>query len=191
MKYNEERHEYKENGIIIPSVTQILKGAGLIDLSFINKDLLAEKADFGTKVHETTELYDKFELDTETLHPTLNNYLKQWVKFQNDFKIQIQEIETMYYHPSYRFAGRLDRIISIGKDFAIVDIKTGGKFPSYPIQTAAYKMLYETNHKEKIKKRFTVYLTENSYKVDEHKNKTDESVFLAALTIYNYKKGNK
>ena len=194
LTFDAEKHEYKFDGKVIPSVTQIIKEAGLINLDFVDKDLLAEKADLGTKIHVTTQLYDKGSLDVDSLHPILKKYLDNWIKFKKDYGFQVEEIETMYYHSKYSFAGTLDRIGVIGKDKVLLDIKSGGKYDSHRIQTAAYKLLYdfEKPKKEIIKKRFIVYLSGNdtvSYKVEENTRLNDDKIFLASLTIYNYKKG--
>ena len=67
MEFNPDTHEYKEKGLTIPSVTQILKESGLINFGFIDPELLAMKADLGTKVHQTTEYYDNDTLDMDSL----------------------------------------------------------------------------------------------------------------------------
>ena len=45
--------------------------------------------------------------------------------------------------------------------------------------------------KDQIKKRMTVYLSEEGYKVEPNDNPNDKNVFLAALTIFNFIKGGK
>jgi len=191
LTFNESKHEYKYNGLIIPSVTQILRGSGLVNLDWIPKELLEEKADLGTKIHKTTELYDQDTLDYEKLHSLLKNYLNGWIKFRETFQFEPLEIEPEYYHKIYRYAGRIDRVGIVKKEITIVDIKSGTHQKTHEIQTAGYQLLYNSNKpkKEQSTKRLLVYLKENDFKVEENKNKTDESVFLSALTIYNYKRG--
>lgn len=190
LSFTEENHEYKFDGIVVPSVTQVIKGAGLVNFDYVSKELLEEKADLGSKVHKTTELYDMGILDLDELHPTLKAYLDGWINFKKDFGFTHTEIETEYYHPKYKFAGRLDRVGMINGKLSIVDIKSGAKHKSHSIQTAAYQLLYDFKpKKEQIKKRYAVYLSETGYKVEEHTNVTDRNIFLAALTIFNYKGG--
>ncbi len=188
------KHEYKLNGVVIPSVTQVLHEAGLIDLSFVDKGTLEYKSDIGSKVHKTTELYDFDDLDEEKLHPLLQGYLAGWKKFRADYNFVPVHIELMLYHPIYRYAGRIDRIGNMGSDIVQLDIKSGIKKPVYAIQSSAYTELYNYGKpkSEQIKRRFTVYLSEDgTYKVDEYKNKTDLNIFLASLTITNYKRSQK
>lgn len=193
LTFDEAKHEYKESGLTIPSVTQIISDVKLIDLSFINEDLLKEKAELGNNVHLTTEMCDNDKLDISRLHPVLMAYLNQWIKFKKDFNFLPLEIEPMYYHSAYKFAGRIDRVGFIEDKKSIIDLKTGMKFKSHAIQTAGYKLLYNFKREkgEMAKRRYCVYLTEDSYKVEENKEQTDEAVFLAALTIYNYKRSKQ
>lgn len=192
--YDDETHTYKLNGVIIPSVTQILKGAGLVNLDFIDKEVLRQKADLGKKVHTTTELYDTEDLFLDDLHPLLQQYLQQWAKFKLDYNFQITDIETMLFHSVYRYAGRLDRVGIIeaekftGK--ALIDIKSGLMHHSHAIQLAAYAELYNMGKKVKdhIRKRYCVYLSPEGYLVKEYNNPLDKNVFLSALTINNYLK---
>jgi len=190
LTFNEETHTYKLNGVELPSVTQIITSIGLVDYSMVNKDLLDYKADIGRKIHKTIELYDNKELDNSELHPLLRNYLEQWRKFKKDFRLHTIESEIRMFHPAYKYAGTIDKLGRIDDYYVILDIKSGGISPSHSIQTSAYKEMLEKNTQIKIKKRFAVYLTEENYTVVEHKD-NDLGVFLAALSIYNWKKKNK
>lgn len=194
LTFEEEQHKYKLDGITIPSVTQILKDSGLIDLSFVDKELLEQKADIGHKAHATTELYDKNDLNIEALHPLLKSYLDAWIKFRNECEFIPTLIEGKYFHPLYRYAGRIDRVGTLQKDLTQLDIKSGVPHRAYAIQSAAYTELYNDGKpkKDQVKRRFTLYLKEDgTYSLQEHKSKNDIRVFLAALTITNYKRNGK
>lgn len=71
--FDEQTHTYRLDGVVIPSVTQVL--ASMSDFSWVNPAVLARKADIGRKVHKVCEWWDKDELDEETLHPLLAGYL--------------------------------------------------------------------------------------------------------------------
>ena len=188
MLFNEEKHEYSIAGIVIPSVTQIIKDGGLINLDWIDKELLESKADLGKKVHTTTEFYDKGTLNVDELHPTLKTYLDGWIKFRTDYNFTPTEIELQLFHSLYRYAGKIDRVGLMSKDLTLLDIKSGTPQKSHAIQNSAYKGLHDQNKKksEQIKKRFTIYLSEDGYKVIEDKNPNDWNVFLSCLTISNF-----
>ena len=92
------------------------------------------------------------------------------------------------FHKLYRYAGRIDRVGTIGKDLVILDIKSGTIQKTHGVQLSGYELLYNQDKKkgEQTKKRFAVYLSETGYKITEYKSPNDKSVFLAALTITNY-----
>lgn len=191
LEFNPELHQYKADGLVIPSVTQVLKAVGLVNFDFVPADVLQAAADKGTKVHQTTELFDKGVLDEERLHPILQNYLNSWKKFRTELQFDPIEIESLKVHELYRYAGTLDRVGTINKNKKVlIDIKTGVKDKSHSVQTAAYKLLYDQklSPKEKIKERFIVYLSEDGYKIELNEDQNDERVFLAALTLFNYTK---
>lgn len=191
--FNETTHEYKLNGTIIPSVTQIIKNAGLINFDFVNENLLKQKADLGDKIHSTTELYDKQSLDEKLLHPILSTYLKAWKKFILDYNYSPAEIELQLFHEIYKYAGRIDRIGLVNGILSIIEIKSGVYHKSHYIQTAGYELLYNQNKKKSdcAKKRIIVYLNPEGYLVKEAKNENDKNIFLAALTVSNYKRSSE
>lgn len=189
LEFDETTHTYKYNGVVIPSVTQIIKKAGLIDLSFVDKEVLEYKSDLGTKVHTTTELYDQNNLDITNLHPILKGYLCAWIKFRTDYNFIPVHIELFTAHPLYKYAGKIDRIGMMSKDIVQLDIKSGTHHHSYAIQSAGYTELfnYGKAKKDQIKKRFSVYLREDgTYEAKPYTSPNDIRVFLAALTITNY-----
>lgn len=193
LTFNDKLHEYRLNDVVIPSVTQVIKDAGLTNFDWIDPNLLERKADLGTKVHLTTEYYDKSILNLDSLNPVLLEYLESWIKFRKDYEFEPTEIELQLAHPLYRFAGTIDRIGYIKNGLVLLDIKSGTIQKVHEIQTAAYELLYNQGKKrsDQIKRRLAVYIREDGYKVQEFKNKNDANVFLAALTISNYKKGLK
>ncbi len=188
LTFIEDSHEYKDNGVVIPSVTQVMKTSGLVNLDWVSDEILESKSDLGKKVHSATELYDKNDLNINELHPKLRLYLDGWIKFRKDYNFTPTEIELQLFHKLYKYAGRIDRVGNIGKDLVIIDIKSGTHQKTHEIQTAGYELLYNQDKKkaDQIKKRFIVYLSEKGYKVEEHKKQTDKNIFLSALTITNY-----
>ena len=93
IEFNKEKHEYKVDGIIRPSVTTILKDVGIIDFSGIPKNILEAKSILGTGVHIACELKDKGILDYETLDNIYLPYLAAWEKFADKYECIIIENE--------------------------------------------------------------------------------------------------
>ena len=188
LTFDELKHEYRHGGKVVSSVTQILQHAGLIDLSMVKEGVLEYRRVLGTAVHRATELYDQEDLDVDSLDSRIRPYLDAWIKFKADTNIVIKENELRLFHPTYRFAGTLDRVGMLGKDRVLIDLKTGLMYPSYGPQTAAYKSAYEHQTKKKIQKRYTVQLKDDgNYRLEPMTNNDDWSVFLACLTLKNFK----
>ena len=182
--FDAESHVYTVDGLIVPSVTQVLQSAGLIDFSCVPKSVLERAADFGNAVHKATALEDKGELDHFTLDISLQKPLDAWNKFKKDFKFVSSIIERPMYCEKYGFAGTPDRIGTIGRDDVLVDIKTGVMTKTIALQTAGYEILAPF----RIARRIGVQLNmDGTYKIEEYKDKTDRRVFLSCLNVANWK----
>lgn len=184
--FDEIKHEYFLNGAKLPSVTKVLQGAGVIDLSGIPLDKLEVARQRGIDVHSACELYDLNNLQEGYSNP----YLDAWIEFRRDTGFMPLEIEKFVYSARYRFAGTPDRVGMLNK-LTIVDIKTSEDLsPATALQTAGYELAYNEMNGNKAKERVAVLLTaEGKYKIEPYRDKNDINVFLAALSIHNWKKG--
>ena len=184
INFQEEGHIYRTpGGLVVPSVSEILKHFGISNYDMVDGVLLKAAADFGKVVHETTKLYDIDDL--ESCDPQVQPYLDQWIKFRHDYCISnFDLIEQPLYSKVWGFAGTPDRL----SGNILPDIKSGAKMVSHKLQTAFYQILIEENCKVKIRKRLSVYLRPDRYIPDPHKDKTDISVAKSLIQIYNFKK---
>ena len=130
-------HTYKENGLVIPSVTQILKAAGQIDDRFYQKS----GTDRGSDVHDATAAIDNGDLDVEDFsQESFFPYLEAYRNFKRDTGVKIEEVELLVSNPRLHYAGTLDRIGIINGKYFLFDIKTGkGKSFWHGLQLAAYE----------------------------------------------------
>jgi hypothetical protein len=175
------------HGERFPSVTQVL--APLIDFSMVPAATIEYARKLGTAVHKATELDDAGDLDESSVSPILVPYLDAWRNAVRDMEIEIVAYEQMVFHPAYKYAGMLDRRARIKGESAIIDIKTGGLFPSYGPQTAAYKSAVEAETGEKIKRRYTITLKDDGkYNLEMMNSADDWPAFLSCLTLWRFKK---
>lgn len=184
IELNEATHEYRVDGRPAPSVTRILKSAGLIDERWSSDGSLRR----GSYAHAALEFYDQGDLDETTLDPGLLPYLEAWKKFRAELPFEILAVEERIVHPIYLYAGTLDRRVRLkhGGQQAIVDLKTGAPAVWHPLQTAGYAMPFVDPTR-----RFAVYLNgDGKYDLKEHKDRTDYDVFKAFLTGHFWKKRN-
>lgn len=196
LTFDEENHLYKLDEKVIPSVTQILKEAGLSSFGNVPEHILEPACILGKHVHKATELADLDMLDRESLDPLYLQYLESWESFKQDYLFVPDFIELELFHQTLKFAGRIDRVgmirIKNQNLRAIVDIKTGMKTKEVAIQTAGYQLLFNNSviRKDQIKIRLAVFLKPSGYKVETYTNKADENIFISALNITNYLRSN-
>lgn len=193
--FDEVKHQYTLDGVILPSVTQVLAGAGLIDLSGIPAERLEAARLFGIAAHRATALSDKKTLDEKKLDIHLQPYLAGWKLFCQEYGFVPKYIEVPMCSQKYRVAGTPDRIGNWRIDDCLIipDIKTGFELsPANGIQLAGYELIVKEEIKPKVRiKRLSVLLNnEGTYKIKQHKDKSDINIFMAALSIYNFKKKN-
>jgi hypothetical protein len=108
LTFNKEKHEYRFNDKIVPSVTQII--SDLNDLSSISEHVLKNKGELGTEFHRIIKLHflDDLVYDTidSRLVPAFNTFL-DWSKPRLDeFKKALSEYKM--FDQKLWLAGTLD-----------------------------------------------------------------------------------
>lgn len=155
--FTDNRYYFHEkSGTFIPSVTTKLdaypKGAAYFE--WIKRhgqdsdNIRDEAGRRGSVVHNLTEQYDagvEVTIDTGThlaYSGTEWSMFERYVDFTKRFKPQIHFAEISLADPELGYAGTLDRLISIGEQLYLVDIKTSNSvYRHYWLQVTAYKEL--------------------------------------------------
>ena len=180
LTFDAEKHEYRVDGKVVPSVTQILRP--LMDFSFVKPDVLEAAANFGTAVHRACELDDLGELDPDSLDPALDPYLAGWRKFCREHECQWEAIEKTVLHGSMRYAGTLDRAGTVKGVGSIVDLKSGSSLmPTVGPQLAAYARAYDTQGA--LMQRLAVRLYPGGYELKAYTDPSDWPTFASLVTI--------
>jgi len=180
-EFDAKTHTYRMDGIEVPSVTQALTEAGIIDQQWYTSDGCIR----GTYVATMTALYDNEMLDESSLDPVLIPYLTAWKTFLEQSKSDVIMVEEAVFHPVARYAGTYDRWIVLNGRDTIVDIKTGAKEPWHPLQTAAYAHCFPNTPMQ----RAGVYLDKSgTYKLVDHRDPTDITMFMSALNVAKWKR---
>lgn len=187
-------HIYRnERGDIVPSVTQILQCAGLVDFSGIAQAVLEAAAERGTVVHTITEYLDKGTLDEESIDPALVGYVEGYKAFEEQYEIWgFAAIEKQIYHHALGYAGTLDRIGTLADEtLMLFDIKTGCKEAAHEIQLAGYFNSLNAESRDNIKTIGTLYLSEGGkFEFVPADVNRAWPIFLAALSITKWKMNN-
>jgi hypothetical protein len=180
LTFDEEKHEYRVDGHIVPSVTQIIKWAGLIGSQWYTE----EARDIGTEVHLATQYCDdpEYDVDLDELDDRVRPYVEAWIRFRDETKFWPNGIEARYCFSvdGNRYAGTLDREGRMFGAFCVIDIKTGQPESWHQIQTAAYASMgdYELH-------RVAVYLSsDGKYKLERHTDNADYDAWRSLLSGY-------
>jgi hypothetical protein len=116
LTFDEEHHIFTVNGKVIPSVTTILKKAGMTpDYSFVDPWY----AQRGTYVHKATELWEKGTLDEDTIDPLISGYVDAYKACRRDFPVTVTGQEIRLWHPQLKYAGIIDMTIEGNKHYKL------------------------------------------------------------------------
>lgn len=183
IEFIEETHTYLVDGVIIPSVSEILEPLSKEHYKDIDKDILQNACDRGSCIHLATENID---LEKEyIIDDKWKDYVLQYKKFKALKKPVIKEIELALTNNEY--CGRIDRIYKIDGLNWLVDIKTSSEINTklVQVQEGGYKLLLDYN-KINIDKCGVLHLTKTGFKLVEIVPRED--VFEALYKIWKYKK---
>lgn len=184
IEFISEGHLYLYCGMIIPSVSDILKFIFPNKYSDIPAYILQNKAEYGTKVHELIEILDNMQIsELEAFKEELEAYkvdyiteasLEQYLKLkkENNFKTISQEKMVCY---NGIYAGRYDKEILINNELCLADIKTTATFDEEYLswQLSLYKL---ASNKE-YKKLYAIWLPKKQLgKLIEVKEKSKEEL---------------
>lgn len=188
LTFDEALHEYRVRGAIVPSVTQVL--APLSSFDGVPAQVLEAKRDLGHRVHLACQLHDEDDLDEASVEPDVAPYLEAYRRFLADTDARVVLNEGRVYHPTYRYAGTLDRVFLISADHWLVDLKTCFTTPrAAGPQTAAYLMALTTmlGNVRPTRRAALRLRPDGTYRLDPLDRPDDWSVFLACLTLNRFK----
>lgn len=116
LEFAEASHTYLLDGIIVPSVTQVLSRMFPEEYARVSQETLAAAAERGTAVHKSIENYCKGQDDgTEAVWDFKRLQKRHGIEpLANEIPVIIDG----------RIAGRLDMIAEIDGETAVADIKT-------------------------------------------------------------------
>jgi hypothetical protein len=189
--FDEAAHVYTVDGVRLPSVTQILDPLG--DLDKVAWATLEKARIRGTRVHTMIEYFETDDLDETYLDEELAGYLNSYKRFKAQTGFEPIIVEGRTWSRLHGYAGSFDLFGRIDGHYELIDTKSGMVPKTARAQTAAYKQLgVEAGVMPRSTRRRCLDLKANDYKLtDEYRGGDDLELFLAALTIHNWKTKNK
>ena len=152
----EKEHIYLKDGMIIPSVSEILHFIFPDKYKGVPKNVLNKKADYGTKVHESIEQLEEYgNLDISKLNIYQQIAIEQYIKLKNKFRINVLEQEQIVSY-NYDFCGRFDMIANINNQKCLCDIKTTTELD---VEYLSWQLsFYELAYGEKFDNLYAIWL---------------------------------
>lgn len=185
LTFDEATHTYRLDGVVLPSVTTIMKP--LYDFSFVNELTLEIASKRGVEVHKACEMYDLDDLDESSLEGwQWINYFKAWKRFRAESGYVPHLTEMRVHHPLLKFAGTLDSKGEMAGAEVIIDRKTTASLsPAIGVQLAAYEEALRQEDKKLPKmKRYAVQLRpDGTYRLQPYEKSTDWSTFVALMNL--------
>lgn len=173
-----ELHEYRVDGVVIPSVTQVLDET--LGVQWRAGDWYLQR---GHAVHACAALIAKGK--TFKHDPAVDGQVSACRKFFSDHKPEVLSVEGIGYHPLYRYAGTPDMLCRMMGKVVVLDWKA--TIPdTVEIQLAAYSLL----QKPVVKWGLAVALHDDgTYKIGGLFDlRYPSNTFLSCLTVYNIRK---
>jgi len=161
------------------------------DFSKIDPQVLARKADIGTRVHQYCESYS-LGLFVEDVSSDCKNYVDSYKRWFDDSVKEVIQTETRINSEKYRISGQLDNLSLLKYDdgITLIDYKTPDN-PSltWQLQTAGYHLLCEEELNIQVARRICLLLskTGGAARVVEYQDhRGDKDKFINALELYRF-----
>ena len=120
LEYIDETHTYLYDGVVLPSITQLLRVKFGNKYNGIPKETLERASVQGTAVHKAIEDYEQDEIESNL--PELRNY--KFLKKAYKFDCIKNEVPVVLFRDGEAVAcGRLDLVLQEGESIGLGDIK--------------------------------------------------------------------
>ena len=128
LEFKEDTHTDSIDGVVLPSVTQIISEIMPNKYANVNRRVLNEKAKFGTEGHKIIECLNVSDLESAKKHvrtiedKSLEICLREYLRLvrKHNIKPYVHELSVHY---GYIYAGTLDMVADVNKDLSLIDIK--------------------------------------------------------------------
>ena len=173
LEFDETSHIYYVDGVITPSVTQIVHFAYPSTYKDIDPSVLKRASELGTKMHKEIEDYEN------GLQVEASEELESYVKLKSfyDWKVNHNEIPIVIFNDNSPICvGRIDQIIDLNNELSVNDLKRTKEvhYNNLSLQLSLYALGYEQCYGKEISGGYCTHLRKNvgefiSIKLDKNK----------------------
>lgn len=142
LEFYEREHIYLVDGVIVPSVTEVVENGFGNKYSAVDPAVLKRAADRGTRIHEAIERYCK----TGEEEPISEVHNFKFLQKKYGFEVVGNELPVIIYFDGLTIAGRLDMVIRMNGELGGVDIKSTYAFDKE--RTALQLNLYRIGYRQ-------------------------------------------
>lgn len=142
LEFYEDEHIYLVDGIIVPSVSQVIQFKYGCKYDSVDPAVLKRAAGRGTKVHEAVERFCKHGEDDGS--EEVKNF--RFLQDKNGFRVLGNEIPVLIDYDGITVAGRLDAVITKDGKQGGADIKSTSAFDKE--RTALQLNLYRIGYRQ-------------------------------------------
>lgn len=163
LEYIDETHTYLYDGVVLPSITQLLKVKFGNKYNNIPQATLQRASEQGTAVHQAIEDYEKEGIESELTE--LRNY--KFLKKAYKFDCIANEIPVVLFNDGEAVAcGRLDLVLKEGEQIGLGDIKRTSTLDKNYLayQLNLYRIAYQQCYGTKIEFLRGLHLREDTRK---------------------------
>jgi len=180
-EYNDELHEYRIYGQVVPSVTQILTAARLYNDSYFTEESRIR----GKYIHKACLYELHSDLNYDSVPIEYMGYIEAFKLFLGTTNCTpyLAECEIPLFSETLRYGGTPDLPCMLNNVDTVIDIKSGNETITTGVQLAGYEQLMNRHVK-----RYGLYLkADGKYRLIPYADRNDIKIFNAALTLYNYR----
>ena len=156
VEYFDDVHKYLVNGVIVPSVTEILEKIFPNKYKNVPRETLMRKATYGTIIHNYIEQYEKG-LITQELNYIQEASFRQYLKLKDKYNIEVLEQEKIVNYKDI-YAGRFDIYGEVNGVISLCDIKTTASVDKEYLKYQLNLYRFASKDKNKIKKLYAIWL---------------------------------
>ena len=160
VEFIDDTHTYLVDGVIVPSITQILKVKFNKKYDGIPKETLQRASEKGTQMHEVIERWCKNGEESDLVE--LRNF--KFLKRQYNFSVLKNEVPVLLWNEGDIIgAGRLDMVIEMNGQVGLADLKRTSVLDKEYLgyQLNLYRFAYQQSYGEEIEFLRGIHLRED------------------------------